>query len=153
MELIETADAEAALAAHLRAALASQAGFESVGVSVVLPTATGSYTPPGEVVTIRRTGGGRRSLVFDDAQLTVSSWGAEPEDEERASAIARRVDAVVLAAERVGFVHDVPCSSVTGLASPYPDPDPVTSRARFSATYVLALKGAVLPMPFNQLSP
>ena len=143
-ELIEPPDAEAAVIAHVAAGLATQWGFEAVEVLGALSTRTADYTPPVESVVVRRTGGSERDLIVDDAQVTLTAWAERPGDEERASAIARRAHAIVCAAERVGFMGDVACSQVRALSTPYADPDPVTARARYSATYVVALRGQVL---------
>ena len=144
VELIEPPDAEAAMTAHLLAALAAQEGFEDVDVVGALAARTEDYDPAPEVVVVRRTGGTERDLIVDVAQLTLTSWGAAPDDEERASAIARRVHAIVRAAERDGYLGGLVCSEVRPLSTPYADPDPTTARARYSATYTVALRGRVL---------
>lgn len=144
VELIEPPDAEAAMVAHLLAALAVQEGFEEVDVVASLPTRTEDYTPAPETVVVRRTGGAERDLIVDVAQLTLTSWAPSPDDEERASAIARRVHAIVRAAERAGCLGELVCSEVRALSTPYADPDPTTARARYSATYTVALRGRVL---------
>lgn len=143
-ELIEAPDGETLAIGHLSAALADHPEFAGVAVVGSLPSKTDAHTPPGELVVVRGTGGAQRDLVVSVAQLTLTSWAASPFDELRAAAIARRADAIILAAERDGFLSTTPCSSVQRFALPYPDPDPVTGRSRYSATYAVALRGRVL---------
>lgn len=143
-ELIEAPDGETLAIQHLSLILPAHSEFAGVRVVGSLPSKTNTHTPPGELVVVRGTGGAQRDLLVSIAQLTFTSWAAGPDDELRASAIARRVDAIILAAERDGFVATTPCSSVQRFALPYPDPDPVTGRSRYSATYAVALRGRVV---------
>lgn len=153
VELIEPPDAETIAIDYLARALAVQPGFERVAVAGSLPTRTAGARPPDEVVVVRSTGTTPRDLVVTTAQLTFTSWARGPQDEVRAGAIARRVQALVVATELLGAMGETPCYRVQAPTAPYPDPDPVTARARYSATYLVDLRGSVLPIPFNPPSP
>lgn len=142
VELIEPVDAVSVVISHLLEVLETQPGFEDVDVAASLPGADG--TPAHEAIVVRRTGGAPRDLIVDTAQITLTAWAATPGDEARADAIARRALAVTVAAERGGFMGDVPCTRVQVISDPYDDPDPVTGRARSSATYAIDLRSRVL---------
>lgn len=142
-ELIEPPDGETLAIQYLAGLLPKQAGFESVGVFGALPPTSPDYGPPGEAVVVRGTGGTVRDLAVHEVQLTLTAW-AGPEDDLRASEICRRAVALVLAAERSGWMAGSACSSVLLFAHPYIDPDPVTGRSRYSATLGVSLRGRVL---------
>lgn len=143
-ELIEPADAETLAVAHLAEELTTQVGFDLVEVVGSLPAVSSGFTPARETVVVRQTGGTEVDLVVTSAQLTYTSWALRPDDEVRASQIARRVHALVMAAERQGAMAGTPCYRVQPFTLPYPDPDPVTFRARYTATYVVDLRSTVL---------
>lgn len=143
-ELILPADAETLAIQYLAAALAAEPGFESVEVVGSLPAETSDYEPAPEFVTVAGTGGTGRDVSVDVLQLTVTAWAESPRDELRAYQIAAMVVAHLRAAERLGFLGPVPCSRVQVLNLPYKDPDPVTARARYSATCWVSLRGLVV---------
>lgn len=144
VEIIEPADAETEVIAYLSAALGADPEFEGVEVVGSRPGRAAGYVPALESVVVRLTGGATRDLLVDVPQVTLTSWAGSPADELRASAIARRAHAHMKAAERLGFIGSVPCSSVQAFSLPYNDPDPTTGRARYSATYGVSMRGRVV---------
>ena len=142
-EVIEPADGESVAIQYLASLFVAEAGFESVEVLGTLPTEAEGYEPPPEVVVVRLTGLSARDETVDVHQLTLTAWAASSEDEVRASEIARRAGAFMRLAERLGAMAGVPCSRVQTYSF-YNDPDPVTGRARYSATYAVSLRGQVV---------
>ncbi|QGH74499.1 tail terminator [Arthrobacter phage Kuleana] len=143
VEIVEPADGETVAIQYLSAALASEPGFESVAMVGSLPAETAGYVPPPEAVVVRLTGFNPRDQIVDVHQLTVTAWASAPGEEIRASDIARRVGALMRAAELLGSMAGVTCSRVRTYSG-YNDPDPVTGRARYSATYAVDLRGQVV---------
>jgi len=143
-EIVEPADGETVLILYLRNLLGQQPGFEDVVVLGALDAAARDYEPPAEAVTVRLTGGVPRDVAVDDLQLTITAWGRDPGDDVRASDIARRSAGLIRAAERLGYMGETVCNSVRPLSLPYKDPDPVTSRARYSATFAVSMRGQIV---------
>ncbi|QGZ16904.1 tail terminator [Arthrobacter phage LittleTokyo] len=143
-ELILPADAETEAIAYLAEKLGAEPGFESVEVAGSLPAETTDYEPGPETVTVAATGGTGRDIAVDVLQLTVTAWAEGPGDELRAYQMAAMVVAHLRAAERLGYLGSAPCSRVQVLNLPYKDPDPVTARARYSATCWVSLRGLVV---------
>jgi hypothetical protein len=139
-DVSEPADAETVLIVYLRDLLGQQPGFESVQVLGAMSASSPGYEPPVEAVTVRLTGGAPLGPAADSAQMTLTAWGAGPEDDIRASDIIRRSVGLVRAAPRLL----AQCRGVQELSTPYLDPDPVTGRARYSATVTLALRGLII---------
>lgn len=139
-EVSEPADAETALIVYLRNLLEQQPGFGDVQVLGAMSASSPSYEPPDEAVTVRLTGGVPLGPAVDSAQVTLTAWAAGPEDVLRASDIIRRSVGLIRAAPRLMSQ----CSGVQELSTPYLDPDPVTGRARYSATVTLTLRGSVI---------
>jgi hypothetical protein len=102
------------------------------------------YEPPPEAVTVRLTGGVPRDVAVDNLQLTITAWGKDAGDDVRASDIARRCAGLIRAAERLGYMGQTVCNSVAVLSLPYKDSDPVTSRARYSATFAVSMRGQIV---------
>lgn len=142
-EILEPADGETAAIQYLSALFAAEEDFEDVEFVGSLAAETDGYKPPAEVVVVRLTGLTPRDETVDVHQLTLTAWAASPTDEMRASAIARRAGAFMRFAERLGAMAGVPCSRVQSFSF-YNDPDPVTGRARYSATYAVSLRGQVV---------
>ncbi|AYN57488.1 tail terminator [Arthrobacter phage Kepler] len=143
VEVVEPADGESAAIQYLAAALGSEAGFEDVAVVGSLPAAAEGYEPPAEAVVVRLTGFNPRDQIVDVHQLTLTAWAAAPGEEIRACDIARRAGALIRAAELLGSMAGVTCSRVQTYSF-YNDPDPVTGRARYSATYAVSLRGQIV---------
>lgn len=99
--------------------------------------------PAGRALQIRQTGGSRRDVAVFVPQITITAWGANPRDELGASDLAREAASWMTYAEQTGWMGQAPCPAVEVLTLPYLDPDPVTGRARYSATYRPHLRGAV----------
>lgn len=144
VEVIEPADGETVLILYLRDLLGRQPGFESVDVLGAMPSSSRDYEPPAEAVTVALTGGTARDLLVSNIQLTLTAWAAGPQDEVRASDICRRCAGLVLAAERLGYMGATVVNDVRALSLPYKDPDPVTSRARYSATFAVSMRGQIV---------
>jgi hypothetical protein len=109
-----------------------------------MDAASPGYEPPAEAVTVRLTGGVPRDVLVSNLQLTITAWGAGPEDDIRASDIARRVTGLILYAGRKGYMGATVVNNVTALSLPYKDSDPVTSRARYSATFAVSMRGQIV---------
>lgn len=142
-DVVEPADGETVLIGYLRNLLGQQPGFESVEVVGAMPSSSRDYEPPAEAVTVRLTGGTPRDVLVDNLQLTITAWAGDG-GEVRASDICRRAAGLIRAAERLGYMGETVCTSVAVLSLPYMDPDPVTSRARYSATFVVSMRGRVV---------
>lgn len=142
-ELIEPADGESEAIAYLAAALGADPDFAAVEVVGSLSASADGWQPAPESVVVRLTGLSSRDLLVDVHQLTFTAWAAAPGDELRASDIIRRVAAHIRAAERLGFMAGSACTEVLAY-SLYNDPDPVTGRARYSATFAVSLRGHVV---------
>ncbi|QOI67657.1 tail terminator [Arthrobacter phage Orcanus] len=142
-ELIEPADGETVAISYLGGALAAEPDFEGVQVVGALSSASEGYVPPGEAVVVRLTGQTPRDLLVDVHQLTLTAWAEEPGEELRASDILRRAAAHMRLAERLGFMAGTVCTEVRTYSF-YNDPDPVTGRARYSATFAVSLRGQVV---------
>lgn len=144
LELVEPPDGETLAVQYLAGLLHGQPGFESVEVVGSLPAESPGYVPPAEAVVVRGTGGTARDVLVTDCQLTLTCWAAVPMAEMRAWDIAARCAALMVAAERLGFMAGTACTRVLPFSVPYNDPDPTTGRARYSATYGVSLRGRVL---------
>lgn len=95
---------------------------------------------PDRFVIIYRTGGVRRDLVTDLAQVTVEAWGA---DEKAAHDLAQHARALVHAMP--GEVIDgTTVYRVDELAGPALLPDDRSAQARYVFTAQLALRGTRL---------
>jgi hypothetical protein len=143
-EFVEPADGETVLILYLRNLLGQQPGFETVAVLGAMDAESPDYEPPPEAVTVRLTGGVPRDVAVDNLQLTITAWGKDAGDDVRASDIARRCAGLIRAAERLGYMGQTVCNSVAVLSLPYKDSDPVTSRARYSATFAVSMRGQIV---------
>lgn len=92
---------------------------------------------PAEFVTVRRTGGVRRDLVADNAQVTVESWGATEEDAHDLAQLAR----AHIGAAPGSVVNGVSIYRVTEQAAPGILPDPLSDQPRYTQTFIIALRG------------
>ena len=99
--------------------------------------------PHGAFLEVRATGGTRRDVAVFEPQVTLIAWGASPDDDAAAWQLAADVAAHMDAAERAGWIGSVSCTSVLVVSTPYKDPDPVTGRARYTATYRPQLRGTI----------
>jgi hypothetical protein len=143
-EFVEPADGETVLILYLRAMLAMQPGFDSVAVLGAMDAESPDYEPPAEAVTVRATGGVPRDVLVANLLLTITAWGAGPDDDMRASDIARRAAGLILYAGRKGWMGETVVNDVTALSLPYKDSDPITSRARYSATFAVSMRGQIV---------
>lgn len=107
-------------------------------------TARGDATPvysrvpttrPATFVRVIRTGGPRRNLVVDDAQITVEAWAAT---DEAAHDLAQLCRGILLAAPGVATaVRDV-----QELGGPALQPDPDSETPRYVFSHVVSLRGS-----------
>jgi hypothetical protein len=94
---------------------------------------------PARFVFVVRTGGPRRNIVTDQAQITVESWAETDED------------AANLGQQVRGILNALPGTSIEGVpiyrvdeASGLADlPDPVSSQPRTTQTFSIAARGSV----------
>lgn len=109
--------------------------------SVLTPTVHGKVPDPrpAEFVTVQNTGGARRNLVTDGAQLTVEAWAETDTDAHDLAQLARAYLNALVGESLDG----VAIYRVDEVSRPVPLPDP-SEQPRYSFTSVVALRGAVL---------
>lgn len=103
----------------------------------------GSKVPnprPTRFVTVARTGGPKRNLVTDEAQITVESWGATDEQAHDTAQAAR----AYLNAMIGQIVNGSPVYRVDELSGPANLPDPLSEQPRYSQSFAVAIRGEVL---------
>lgn len=114
-------------------------GFAGLGVTVDVTswvprdTAT-RIVPP--LVTVLRTGGERRNLIADDAQVAIECWGATDAAAHDLCAQARGL----LHALAGTVVDGVAVYRVDEVAGPALLPDPDAGVPRYTATFSLTLR-------------
>ena len=120
-EVLVSPDVVLAATSYLRAGLGSLAG--RVGTEV-------PATMPDNMVRVSLTGGSRRGVASDAAQLTVECWSA---NDPTASLLARTAHGYLLAAAwtTAGGVFVRKAETVGGVQS-FPDPDTNTPRYIFT---------------------
>lgn len=95
---------------------------------------------PDAFVTVTRTGGPKRNIVTDAAQVTVESWH---ESDEEAHDLAQAARAYLNA--MVGqTVNGAPVYRVDELSGPARLPDPLSEQPRYSQSFEIAIRGEVL---------
>lgn len=99
-------------------------------------------SPAGRRAIVRKTGGRQLTPAHWETRLTVTCWGPSVDDEVTPFEDARAVAAALQRVSLAGWLDSVACSRVGTVSSPYPDPDPITGRARYSATYAFVLRGS-----------
>jgi hypothetical protein len=122
-EVIVFPDVEQLLIDELKPALAAR-GW-AVTVSSRVPS-----TRPAEFVRLMRTGGVRRGLVLDDAQVTVEAWA---KSESRAVELAQLCRGLLPTFD--------PVYGVAEFSAPANLPDPTTAQVRYTATYRVTVRG------------
>ena len=132
MEAITFPDAEGVVIGYLNAQLAGRG--DAARVSNMVPNPR-----PTRLVKVTRTGGGRRSLAQEDAQITVQCWDA---DSPEASDLARIVRGLLwaMSINANGVVAHVP----TEVGGPAFFPDPDTNLPRYQFTVIVRLRAQVL---------
>lgn len=98
------------------------------------------HTIDDTCVTVLRTGGPRRNLVTDDAQLTIETW-APTSTEAHDLAQLTRAHMLSLAGE---VIDGVAVYRVGELAGPQNLPDPESDQPRYTFSVSVAVRGAVL---------
>lgn len=92
---------------------------------------------PTSFVTITRTGGPKRNIVTDEAQITVESWG---ETKAQAHDTAQEARALLNALPGQS-VSGVPFYKATELSGPADLPDPLSDQPRYSQSFLVAARG------------
>lgn len=117
------------------------AGFAELGDT----TPVQSWVPLGEqsqdvapLVTCLRSGGARRNLVVDDAQITVECWGGTDAAAADLAALAQ----AVLHAQKGSVIAGAAIYDVTDIAGPAPLPDPESGVSRQTFTVTMSLRGS-----------
>lgn len=95
-------------------------------------------TRPDRFVRIRMGGGVEVDVITAMPTLYVESYGARTGD---AKTIAEFCHALLLSASRDGWLLDVPLRGIDVISRPQELPDPLTSQARYTATYAVKLRG------------
>lgn len=127
VEIVLFPDAIAAVIDYLAAQLAARSNTTPVYSRV--PT-----TRPATFVRVLRTGGPRRNLVVDDAQITVEAWAAS---DAAAHDLAQLCRGILLAAPGdAALVRDV-----QELGGPALQPDPDSETPRYVFSLVFSLRG------------
>jgi hypothetical protein len=121
-EVLVTPDAEAAAVTYLRTEL----GALATRVATSVPA-----TMPATMVRVSLTGGSRRDVASDTAQLTVEVWSV---DGPTASHVARRAQALMFAADEAGGMWVRKVESVGGVQF-FPDPDIDKPRYQFTVRW------------------
>lgn len=128
-EVIIFGDSEAAAIVWLNPRLTP------VKVSTQIPS-----TRPDELVRVSRTGGVRRDLITDQAQLTFECWAKTG---VRASAICSLIRAHMSAAEGE-TINGLWIYKVTEVGGPVNFPDPESTSPRYQLTLAVASRYAAL---------
>lgn len=106
---------------------------------------TAGTTPtvfPLASINIKRTGGYKRDLVTDMAQVSIDCRHGKSEAE--ADAMMRLVDAQLYAGAREGRIGPLTVHDVTTFAGPYDNPDPNNPKFyRSTAAYQVAVRMSV----------
>lgn len=123
-EVLVTPDVEAAAVAFLRVGLGALADK----VATKAPA-----TMPARMVRVSLTGGSRRDMATDTAQLTVECWAV---DEPTASNLARTAHALMFSAagSLAGSLWVRKVESVGGVQF-FPDPDTAAPRYQFTVRW------------------
>lgn len=92
---------------------------------------------PDTFVLVRRTGGPKRNVVTDGAQVTVESWALT---DEAAADLAQEAREILndLPGQIIG---GVPVYRVDEATGPADLPDPLSSQPRYTQTFSVALRG------------
>lgn len=113
------------------------AAVTALGAALTVPVSGRVPNPrPDRFVTISRTGGPRRNLVTDAAQLTVDSWGQSDPDALALAELARR-EVHRLARTTVAGLH---IYGVDELSGPGVMPDE-SGQPRYRQTFTVATRG------------
>jgi hypothetical protein len=97
---------------------------------------------PDRFVVVRRTGGTSRAVVIDDPQITVEAWGTDDAD---AHDLAQLCRGLLHAAEGT-VVDTVAVYRVAEVSGPGNLPDPESNHARYSQTFLAAMRGTAEPI-------
>jgi hypothetical protein len=92
---------------------------------------------PATFVTVIRTGGPKRNIVTDQAQITVESWAAS---DVAAMALAQQARGLLNALSGQS-ISGVPVYRVDELSGPADLPDPLSDQSRCSQSFTVALRG------------
>lgn len=133
MELVVAVDVVALVCDWLRDGLDVN-GWPDIHVATLVPSAR-----PSEFVIVARTGGPRRDVVVDDAQITVDSWAATDADAHDLSQMCRAL--MFALAGRV--VDGTKIYVLSEFAGPALLADIVSDQPRYRASYQVPARCAV----------
>lgn len=133
MERILFYDADYAVISAINDHL-DELGFTGVRAYPAVPA-----NRPARFVTVERTGGPRRNLVVDGAQITIDAWGR---DRAEAHDLAQAARAIVNALEGTTTVDELTVYGVDEFSGPAFLPDPDTDQPRFRWTTSVNTRGA-----------
>lgn len=132
MQAITFPDVEGVVIQYLNAQLLARA--DSARAANMVPNPR-----PGRFVKVTRTGGGRRSLAQEDAQVTIQCWGVDSVDASELAIVCRGLMwAMDISGPEV--VAHVP----TEVGGPAFLPDPDTGLPRYQFTVIVRLRAVVL---------
>lgn len=95
---------------------------------------------PARFVQVFRTGGPRRNLVVDDAQLTISCWALTDQDAATLAALVRGL----LLAIKSDVINGVTFYKVEELGGPVDLPDPESNQSRMTWSVIASVRGTDL---------
>jgi hypothetical protein len=127
-EYIGFVDVEEALPLDLQTFFASRNIVIHAGNKVPSPM-------PDEFFVVLRTGGPRRDMFTDSPQVTVEAYA---ETDSRAYALMNLLRAWIVTLDEVGGLPVYGVNEVGGIGNL---PDPVTKKPRYTATYVMDVRG------------
>lgn len=117
-------DIEALVCTYLRKPL-----LGSIQIGIRIPS-----TRPAEFIRVMRTGGPRETVASEAAQITVEAWA---QSESRASLLLSQCRALLNAADETIY-------GVRELSGPANLPDPVSSQIRYTQSFQVRARGAVI---------
>lgn len=130
-EVIVFPDAEETFRAHLVEQLPLYGSAASAHCAIPTPR-------PDLFVTVQRTGGPRRDLVTDSAQLTFDCWALTPSAAHDLAQLTRGI----VNATPGSTVQGVPVYTAREMGGPVQLPDPKSKQARYTFTTSIAVRGS-----------
>jgi hypothetical protein len=110
---------------------------ELLGVPVATDVPT---SRPARWVRVIRTGGPRRGVVLDEAQVTVEAWGTSTEDAAQLAQLAR----AHIHAMQGRIFAGVLVVRVTAFGGPAWLPDPTSKQHRYTWTEQITVRGTAI---------
>lgn len=130
-ERIVFPDAQAVVIGAVRSGLPSLA-FPDVSVGRKIPNPR-----PNRFVRVLRTGGPRRAIVIDSAQMTVEAWSNDPAEAHDLAQAARAIVNSMAGTVQAGVI----VANVDEFSGPADLPDPESGQARYTWTVSVNTRG------------